>query len=55
MEISNFIDAFKQKSEADNFLDALKNNPEKVIEWCESEIKEYKKLIKLIRMGHEEL
>ena len=41
----------KQKSQADNFYKALKNNPQEVIAWCESEIREYQKLIKLIKKG----
>jgi len=36
-------------SEANNVFEALKNNPQEIIEWCENEIKEYKKLIKLIK------
>lgn len=38
-----------KKTEADNFFEALKDNPQEVIEWAEAEIKEYKKLIKLIK------
>lgn len=37
------------KTGADNFLDTLKKNPEEIIKWCEEEIKEYQKLIKLIK------
>lgn len=36
-------------SKADNFFERLKDNPQEIIEWCEAEIKEYKKLIKLIK------
>jgi len=36
-------------SEADNIFEALKNDPQAIIDWCENEIKEYKKLIKLIK------
>ena len=36
-------------SEADNMYSALKDNPEEIIKWAEAEIKEYKKLIKLIK------
>lgn len=41
----------KPKSQADNFYKALKDNPEEIIKWCEEEIEEYKKLIKLIKEG----
>jgi len=40
---------------ADNFLKSLNNDPEAIIEWCESEIKEYKKLIKLIKYNSKEI
>lgn len=39
------------KTKSDYFYEALKNNPEEVIKWAEAEIKEYKKLIKLIKNG----
>lgn len=32
---------------------ALKDNPEEIIEWCENEIKEYEKLIQLIKNNKE--
>lgn len=38
-------------TKSNNFYNALKNNPEEIIKWCESEIKEYEKLIKLIKKG----
>jgi hypothetical protein len=36
-------------SKANNFFKSLKDNPEEIIKWAEDEIKEYKKLIKLIK------
>jgi len=36
-------------SKADNMYESLKDDPQAIIEWCESEIKEYKKLIKLLK------
>ena len=36
-------------SASKNFFNALKDDPQSIIEWCENEIKEYKKLIKLIK------
>lgn len=36
---------------ADEFYEMLKNNPEKIIAWAEREIREYKKLIKLLKEG----
>jgi len=37
-----------KKTEADNFFNSLKENPDAIIEWAKREIEEYKKLIKLI-------
>ena len=34
---------------AKNFYNALKDNPQEIIEWCEAEIEEYKKLIEIIQ------
>jgi hypothetical protein len=42
-------DKEKTESEANNMFNALKDNPQAIIEWAESEIKEYKKLLKLIK------
>lgn len=39
----------KEPSKADAFFESLKDNPEEIIEWAESEIREYRKLIKLIK------
>jgi len=36
-------------SKADNFYKELVNNPKGIIKWAEAEIKEYQKLIKLIK------
>lgn len=33
---------------SENFFESLKNDPDAIIEWCETEIREYKNLIKLI-------
>lgn len=41
-------------SKADNFFETLKDNPQEIIEWCEAEIKEYKKLIKIIKKYEKE-
>jgi hypothetical protein len=38
-----------KKTQADTWLEALKNNPKEIIEWCESEIREYQKLISLLK------
>ena len=32
-----------------NVYNALKDNPQEIIEWCEAEIAEYKKLIEIIQ------
>lgn len=37
-----------KKSSVQEFADAIKNNPQRIIEWARSEIKEYKKLIKIL-------
>lgn len=36
-------------SKADNWFESLKDNPQEIIEWAEAEIKEYKKLIAILR------
>ena len=36
-------------SKANNFYKTLKDNPKEIIAWAEEEIREYKKLIKLIK------
>jgi len=36
-------------SKANNFFKTLKNNPQELIEWAESEIKEYQKFIRLLK------
>ena len=41
----------KKTSEADNFYNALKDDPEEILKWCESEIEAYKELVKLIEKG----
>jgi len=38
-----------KNSPAKNFFDSIKNNPQGIREWCQSEIEEYKKLIKLLK------
>ena len=38
-----------KETPADTLFDALKGNPQEIIEWAESEIKEYKKLIRIIK------
>lgn len=39
----------KKDREAKNFYNALKDNPEAIIAWCEKEIAEYQALIALIK------
>jgi len=39
----------KENDAANNLYTSLRDNPKEIIEWCEREIKEYKKLIKLIK------
>ena len=38
-----------KQTKANNFYESLKNNPKEIIKWAEAEIKEYEKLIKLIK------
>jgi len=40
----------KKQTAAENFFESLKNDPEKIIEWAQNEIEQYKKLIKLIKL-----
>ena len=37
-----------KKTQADNFFNSLKENPDEIIEWAKREIVEYEKLIQLI-------
>lgn len=37
------------KKAAKNFYDTLKDNPEAIIAWAESEIRAYQELIKLVK------
>lgn len=39
----------KKQTAAENFFESIKNDPEKIIEWAQNEIEQYKKLIKLIK------
>ena len=39
----------KDKSKAENFAEAIKDNPQEIIEWAEREIAEYKKLIAILK------
>ena len=41
-------------SQAQNFADTLKNNPEEIIEWARNEIKEYSKLIAILEKKSEQ-
>lgn len=41
-------------SEADNFFEKLKDSPKEILEWCDSEIKEYQKLKRLIKKALQE-
>ena len=36
-------------NKAKNWYEILKENPKEIIEWAESEIKEYQRLIKIIK------
>ena len=38
----------KKKAKAQAFADIIKDNPDKIIAWAKTEIKEYKKLIKIL-------
>ena len=38
----------KSKSSVQEFADTLKDDPAKIIAWAKSEIREYKKLIKIL-------
>ncbi len=40
-------------TKADSLFEALKDNPGEIIKWAESEIKEYEKLIKLIKANQD--
>ncbi len=40
----------KKISTAKDFVNTMKDNPTKIIEWAENEIKEYKKLIKILKI-----
>lgn len=37
-----------EMTEADNFFEALKNDPQAILDWCDREIAEYQKLKELI-------
>jgi hypothetical protein len=39
----------KQKSSVESFADLIKDDPQEIIDWAESEIEEYKKLIKILK------
>jgi len=39
----------KKQASVEEFADALKDDPSRIIAWCESEIKEYKKLIAILK------
>ena len=39
----------KKKSPAQEFADTIKDNPEEIIKWAEAEIKEYEKLIAILK------
>ena len=49
-KVDNKLDSV-DKTEADNFYNALKDDQKSIIEFCENEIKEYSKLILLIKKG----
>lgn len=38
----------KTKSTAQDFADTIKSNPKRIIAWANREIREYKRLIKII-------
>ena len=37
------------KSSVQDFADTIKDNPKKIIAWAEREIREYRKLLKILR------
>jgi hypothetical protein len=39
----------EEQSTADNFAKTLMQNPDEIIKWAESEIREYKKLIEILK------
>ena len=41
--------SMKEKSSVEAFADTIKDNPQAIIEWAESEIREYKKLIAILK------
>lgn len=43
----------KDKTQADNLLDALKTDSQEAIKWAKSEIREYQKLIQLLEGKNE--
>lgn len=38
-----------ESTKAENWFETLKDNPSEIISWCEAEIREYKRLIKIIK------
>lgn len=52
-EFVNFLNLKKMNKEkkpslAGNFFESIKNDPQAILEWCDSGIREYQKLKKLI-------
>jgi hypothetical protein len=43
------ISAQEEMSTADNFAKTLLSNPDAIIEWCQAEIREYQKLMDILR------
>ncbi len=39
----------KKTTKADNFAETLKDNPKEIIEWAEAEIREYQRLIAILK------
>ena len=39
-------------TKADNWYQTLKDNPKAIIEWARAEIREYRRLIKIIKKGN---
>lgn len=39
----------KEKSSVQDFADTIKDNPSEIIKWAEAEIREYQRLIKILK------
>jgi len=39
----------RDKSSVEEFADTIRDNPQEIIQWCEREIAEYQKLIRILK------